>query len=706
MEINEYSIEIGGKTLTAQFNNIADQSHGSCIVRMGNTVVLATAVMSKKPIDANFFPLRVDYEERFYAAGQILGSRFVRREGKPSEEAVLSGRVVDRTIRPLFNQKMRHEVQVVVTILSIGEDDPDVLAVLASSLALSTSHIPWNGPVSAIRIGKMGGAELIINPTYTSRKGETEMDILCCGKDNLVNMIEVGSKEVNENRVIDGLKKAIEEIERLQEWQKKIIQEIGKTKIEVTQKEIPKEIETLFNTHIRPTLKEDAFGEAGKGKLNAVASTWEALVKEHLGETQTSEALEYFDEALNNLLHEEAIHNNSRADGRKLHEIRPLYAQAGGISDTLHGTGVFFRGGTHVLSVLTLGGPEDTQVVEGMEEQSNKRFFHHYNFPPYSTGEVGRVGGFNRREIGHGALAEKAIEAVLPPLDQFPYTIRIVSEALASNGSTSMASVCGSTLALMDAGVPIKNPVAGIAMGLMYENDKKYAILTDIQGPEDHHGDMDFKVAGTREGVTAVQMDVKVLGVPIHILEEAFSLAKNARLQILDVIESHIPIPRKEISSYAPRIVSMKVRPEQIGMVIGSGGKTINEIKSVTKVKEITIEDDGTIFISSTNKDPQAAAEAKTMIESITREYKAGDRVEGIVEKVLDFGAIVRFGPNADGLVHISEVAPFRIEKISTVLEPGEKIPVIVKGVDERGRIKLSLKEADPDFAKRKIGNV
>ncbi|MDO8590656.1 MAG: polyribonucleotide nucleotidyltransferase, partial [bacterium] len=408
----------------------------------------------------------------------------------------------------------------------------------------------------------------------------------------------------------------------------------------------------------------------------------------------------YFEEKINEIIHTEAIENNRRPDNRKMDELRPLFAQAGGISPILHGSGIFYRGGTHILSALTLGGPGDSQVIDGMELQTKKRFMHHYNFPPFSSGETGRIGSTNRRMIGHGALAEKALLPVLPPKEIFPYTIRIVSEAFASNGSTSMGSVCGGTLALMDGGVPISAPVAGIASGLMMESPKKYKVLTDIQGPEDHHGDMDFKVAGTKKGVTAVQMDVKVSGIPILILEEAFEKAKQARLKILEVMNKALSEPRKDISPNAPKILTLKINPSQIGLVIGTGGKTINEIRDKTGVDGIDIEDDGTVFITGKNG---TAETAKKIIEEMTHEYKPGERFIGTVVKIAEFGAFVSLNANTDGLVHVSEIAPFRIDRVESYLKVGDKVPVIVKEIDaERGRIKLSIKDADPNFIKRK----
>ncbi len=698
MDKKEYSIDVGGKTLTAQFNSLADQANGAVMVRYGNTTVLATAVMGHEPKDGDFFPLTVDYEERFYATGKILGSRFVRREGRPSTEAILSGRIVDRTIRPLFDQRMRHEVQVILTTISIDQDDPDVVSVIAASLALGTSDIPWNGPVSAVRIAKDG--DWLINPDFKAREeAGISLEMVACGKDGMINMIEVGSSEVSEEVLDEGLKRASDSIETIQAWQKKIVAEIGKKKAEIALPEPTPGTKELFDAEIRPKLSKYVFGAPGKKGIEEIASTWMSLFKEKMPEGDAAMAGEIFESAVNDLLHDEAIDNNRRADGRGMDDIRPLFAQAGGISPILHGSGIFYRGGTHIMSVLTLGSPGDAQVIDALIVQENKRFIHHYNFPPFSTGETGRVGSTNRRMIGHGALAEKALSPVIPDKEVFPYTIRLVSEAMASNGSTSMGSVCGSTLALMDGGVPIKAPVAGIASGLMMRNAKEYKVLTDIQGPEDHHGDMDFKVAGTRNGITAVQMDVKVGGIPLAILSEAFEKAKSARMRILDVIEKEISAPRPHISPTVPEILIMKVKPDQIGLVIGSGGKTINEIRDATGVEDITIEDDGSIFITGKNG---SAEKAKSIIFEMTREFKPGERFDGEVVRLMDFGAFVKIGPSAEGLVHVSEIAPFRVERVGTYLKEGDKVPVAVKEVDEKGRLNLSIKAANPDFFTKK----
>ena len=700
MNKKEYSIEVGGKKLTAQFTDLADQANGSVMVRYGDTVILATAVMGEEK-NGDFFPLTVDYEERFYAAGKILGSRFVRREGRPSTEAILSGRIVDRTIRPLFDQRMRNEVQVVVTTLSIGEDDPDVVSVIAASLALGTSNIPWNGPVSAIRISKTN--DWNINPEIKMREDKNVVfDMIACGKDGMINMIEVGSKQVSETEVNEALSRASKEIELIQDWQKKVIKDMSVEKVVITFPELTPGTEELFKDKISPRLKSFVFSGAGKKGLGEVHKEWINIFSTTYPEGNVSLAEAYFEEMVNNLIHDEAIDNNQRADGRGMDEIRPLFVQAGGVSPILHGSGIFYRGGTHVMSTLTLGSPQDALVIDGVVAQEDKRFMHHYNFPPFSTGETGKIGGTNRRMIGHGALAEKALSAVIPEKEVFPYTVRLVSEAFASNGSTSMGSVCASTLALMDGGVPIVAPVAGIASGLMMreKNGKiEYKVLTDIQGPEDHHGDMDFKVAGTRNGITAVQMDVKVSGVPLNILAEALEKAKTARYKILDLIEKEIPKSREKISANAPEIIVMKIKPDQIGLVIGTGGKTINEIRDKTLVEDISIEDDGTVFITGKN---ESASKAKEIIYGMTREYLPGEKFEGEVVKLMEFGAFVRIGPNAEGLVHVSEFAPFRVESPANYVKEGDKVPVTLKEIDDKGRMNLSIKVSDPNFFTKK----
>ncbi len=698
--------------MIAEFNDWADQANGSVLLRYGNSAVLATVVMGSKESNLDYFPLSVEYEEKFYAVGAILGSRFMRREGRPSDEAVLSGRIVDRTIRPLFPKGLKRDVQVIISVISIEDYDTDILAVNAASLAIATSNIPWNGPVSAVRIGiEDQSDELLINPTYGQRSEElpprARMDLTVSGKDGLVNMIEVNAREVSEEVLAKSLARASEEIEKIQTWQKKIISEIGKEKKSFPAPDHPETLGAMWS-EIMISKIATYKGILGKEELGTLKSEWMKAVTEKNPDIKPGTIDSFYEHKMDEYVHDLAIKEGKRVDGRAFDQIRPLYAQAGGISPVIHGTGLFYRGQTHVLAALTLGGPGDAQLLDTIEFQDKKKtFMLHYNFPPFSVGETGRVGGMNRRMIGHGALAEKSIRAVLPEKEVFPYTIRIVADCLASNGSTSMATVCASTLALMDAGVPISKPVAGIAMGMMSApggsalggNEGVYKVLTDIQGPEDHHGDMDFKVAGTRDGVTGVQMDVKVNGVPVDVLVQAFTQAKKARLQILDVITKEIASPRPDISPRAPKILTTHVMVDQIGLVIGPGGKTINGIRERTKCDDITIEEDGTIFITGSNGTAEAALKE---VEDLTRILQVGDRFEGPVVRMMDFGAFVKITPNQDGLVHVSEVAPFRIGKISDAVQLGDVVPVVIKEIDDKGRYNLSIKAADPEWAKRK----
>jgi polyribonucleotide nucleotidyltransferase len=707
MQKKEYSVEIGGKTLTAVFTDLAEQAHGSVMLRYGETVVLATTCMSKDSQKGlGWFNLTVDYVEKYYASGKILGGRFMKREGKPSEDAILGSRVIDRTLRPLFDQSIRHAVQVIVTVIAVDDNDPTILAVNAASLALAVSNIPWAGPVGCVRIGKYDSETIQINPSQKLREDDSQykFDLTVCGKNGNINMIEASAHQTPESEIEEALKLASAEITKLEDFQKKIVAEIGKEKRIIPKEEINPESVKLFNENILPKMDGAIFAGAGKKEIDELHSIWNKMLKEHYpqrllqgGDFAVEDAL--FDDTENSILHSKAINEDKRADGRKMDELRDLYAQAGGVSSVLHGSGIFYRGGTHVLSVLTLGGPEDKQLVDGMQLRWEKRFMHHYNFPPYSAGEVGRAGFTNRREVGHGALAEKALAMVLPSVADFPYTIRVVSESTASNGSTSQASICASILALMDGGVPIKAPVGGIAMGLMYESDDKYKILTDIQGPEDHHGDMDFKIAGTRDGVTAIQLDVKVEGVPIKILAETMQQSKKARLAIIDRIEKEIPEPRKEISARAPKILIIKINPDKIGMVIGGGGKTIKEIKEKTGA-EITIEDDGTVYFTGVG---DSATKAKEIVEMMTHEFQVGEILKGEVVKVADFGAFVRLNAYSDGMVHISELAPFRVERVADIIKEGMIVPVKIIKVDAAaGKISLSIREADKDFFAKK----
>lgn len=703
MEKKIYSVDIEGKTLTATFTNLTNQAHGAVMVSQGETVVLVTAVMNKNSASGmGYFPLSVEFEERFYATGQILGSRFQRREGRPSDGAVLSARIVDRTIRPLFNQALRNEIQVIITVLSAGEDDPDVLGVIGASLALGVSDIPWGGPVGAVRIGKRKeNGEIVINPTYTERMaGLLTYEVLACGQNETINMIETAGFEISEAEVIHALEHAVRINTALEAFQKSIVADIGKEKRALEFPTLGEDAVALFKNQIAEKLEATLFSNrSGKAHLHELKDTWLETLKAELPEANMSLAGEYFEHALDESLHRGAIHKKIRPDGRGLDEVRPLFAQAGGISPALHGSGIFYRGETHIFSALTLGGPDDSQILDSIEENGTKKnFMHHYNFPPFSVGETGRVGGQNRRMIGHGALAEKALLAVIPEKTIFPYTIRLVSETMASNGSSSMGSVCASTLALMDGGVPITRPVAGIASGLLMEDHTTYQLITDIQGPEDEHGDMDFKVAGTTEGITAIQMDVKVGGIPVTILREALEKARVARLHILEVLTAELATPRPDISPRAPKIIVMQILPTQIGLVIGGGGKTINGIKDETGVEEITIEDDGTVFITGKGG---SAELAQKRIADLTRVFAVGETLEAEITRIALFGAFARIGGQTEGLIHISEIVPWRLENLDGILTVGEKVQVVVSKIEE-GKIGLSIKKADPDFHTRK----
>ena len=703
MKKQSFSTEIGGKTLTADFTDLTNQAHGSVILRYGETAILVTAVMSEREnAGLPYFPLSVEFEEKFYAAGQILGSRFQRREGRPSDEAVLSARVVDRTIRPLFDHTIRRDVQVVITVLAMGEEDPDTLGVIGASLALSVSDIPWDGPVGAVRIGQhRTSGEIIINPNYEVRdNGELHFEVLACGKGDTINMVETAAEEIPESDIVAVLEATTKVHAQLVAWQKEIIDATGKEKRTIPARELPTEMTELFEKDFKTKLYEALFsGKAGKDHIHAVRDEFITALEEAEIAMNMGHASEYFEDMVDELLHEGALKEGKRADGRKMNEVRELYAQAGDVSPVLHGSGIFYRGGTHIFTALTLGGPDAAQLIDTIESQdAKKRFMHHYNFPPFSVGETGRVGGFNRRMIGHGALAEKALVPVLPKKEDFPYTIRLVSETMSSNGSSSMGSVCASVLAMMDGGVPITRPVAGIASGLMMDTEGNYVVLTDIQGPEDEHGDMDFKVAGTTQGVTAIQMDVKVGGVPVAMLAEALEKAREARLHILKTMQEAIAEPRATISPRAPKIITLTILPEQIGLVIGGGGKTINGIKEDTGVEEISIEDDGSVFITGKGDAPEVAAQR---IRDLTRIFEVGEKLNATITKVTDFGAFARLNEQTEGLIHVSEIAPFRIDKVEDVLKVGEVVPVQVSKI-ENGKVGLSIKAVAPDFAKDK----
>jgi len=711
MQTKTYETDYCGKKLKAEISDLADQANGSVLVRYGETVVFATAVISKNKREGiDFFPLTVDYEEKFYAAGKIMGSRFIKREGRPSEEAILTARIIDRTIRPLFDRRLRNEIQVVVLALSVdGKNDSDIPAIIAASLALGISDIPWGGPVGAARVGQVDG-QFVFNPTYEEREKST-MDIAVCAKDGKVNMVEAGAKEIAEETAVKGIESALEEIAKMEEFQKKIIKEIGKEKIKIEIKDKPKEAVALFEKNILPKLEAVLYSstkdgqERKKPNIDPLKKEWEELLKSQTNEEFLAFADEIFEDGVDELVRNKVIDapngQEKRQDGRRTDEVRSLHASVD-LLPALHGSAVFYRGNTHILSTVTLGGPQDAQLIEGMEVQTIKHFMHHYNFPPFSVGETGRMGSPGRREIGHGALVEKALLPVLPPKSDFPYTIRVVSEAMASNGSTSQGSICASTLALMDAGVPIKNPVAGISMGLMMRNDKEYRVLTDIQGFEDHFGDMDFKCAGTKDGITAIQLDIKVGGIPLAALKEAFAQAKIVRDEILAVMLKAIPEPRKELSPTAPRIIKMMINPDKIREVIGPGGKMINSIIDKTGA-EIDIEQDGSVYI--TGKNLKEADEAKKIIEGLTHEYAVDELVSGPVTRLFDFGAMVEIGPMQEGLVHISELAPFRVNKVTDVVNLGDTVKAKIISIDEKGRVNLSIKQLDPNYGRGKFND-
>ncbi|MFA7192214.1 MAG: polyribonucleotide nucleotidyltransferase [Candidatus Paceibacterota bacterium] len=705
MQSKEYSVEIGGKQVVAVFSDLANQANGSVMLKCEGTVVMATAVISRDgKSNPGFFNLTVEYLEKFYASGKILGSQFTRREGRPSEQAILAARVIDRTIRPLFEHHIKNAVQVIVTVIAVGKADPKTLGINAASIALCTSDIPWHGPIGAVHMSMTKDAPTIAINNYIPQADEPvyTLDLMVCGKDRNIAMIEAMAFELSEDVIGEGFDRAVAEIEKWENFQKMLVAEFGKTKLLFPKPEAPAELSELFAEKIKPILDEGAFGPNSKKVLDDAWHIWKGIVDEKYADMPETKfvAEDYIEEYINKVIHDAALLESKRPDLRKLDEVRSLYVKAGGISEVLHGSGIFYRGETHVMSVLTLAGPESMFTIDGIEFSAKKRFMHHYNFPPYSAGETGRVGGINRREMGHGFLAEKALIPVLPTKEIFPYTIRVVSESTASNGSTSQASICASTIAMMDGGVPIKTPVAGISIGVMIDekDNTKYALISDIQGPEDHYGDMDFKVGGTVNGITAIQLDIKVGGIPVFILKDALIRAKAARLQILEAITKEIPTHRADISENAPKILTVKINKDQIGMVIGPGGKNVNMIREKTGA-EITIEEDGTVFVTGKNG---AAEKAQKIIADMTHEYKVGEEATGTVVKLMEFGAFVSIASGTEGLVHISEIAPFRVEKVSDMLKEGDTVPVKIIKVDEKGRLNLSIKEANKDFFKPK----
>ena len=709
MEKKVFKKEFAGRNLEIEFSSLAEQANASCLIKYGETVALITLVCSKQDEALDFFPLMVDYEEKFYAAGKIYGSRFVRRETRPTEGAILTGRMVDRTLRPLFDQNTRRKVQIVVTVLSVDrENDPDFIALLGASLVSSLSPIPFKGPAAGIRIGKIDGKTVVL-PSYDERS-KASLDSFFGGTKNKLNMVEVGAKEVQEKEVEELAVLGLEKIKELVQWQEEGLKEFKTEKIEIKEPagSIVEEDQKMIFEFISQRLEGALFGKAlGRSQTGEVENRQknkservegieriQAELSAFLLEKQKSElepaAQKILEKMMDEIVHEKALKENKRVDGRKLDELRLIEVFCGVLPRT-HGTGLFLRGMTHALSVVTLGAPGDILMLQGMEINAEKRFIHHYNFPAFSTGETGPNRGPGRREIGHGALAEKAVESLIPAQQDFPYTIRIVTEILSSNGSTSMASVCGTSLALMDAGVPIKQHIAGIAMGLMMDKQGNYKILTDIQGPEDHHGDMDCKVAGTKDGITAVQMDVKIEGILPNVLGEVMEQAKKARLEILEKMNGLIDKPRSELSSYAPRITSIKIPKEKIGGVIGTGGKTIHGIIDQSGAI-VDIEEDGTVYITGETK--ESVEKAIALIKQIVKEYEVGEIVEGTVSKILDFGVVVEISPNKEGLVHISELANRRVGSVEEVVKVGQVISVKVIEVLPDGKIRLSLKQA------------
>ena len=703
MNVKVFKTEIEGKELSVELGKLAQQTNGSALVKYGQTAILATAVLSDKTSDKNYFPLTVDYEERFYAAGKIKGSRFIKREGRPSDEAILTGRLIDRSLRPLLNQKIRNDLQIVVTVMSFdGENDPGLPALIGASVALSCSDIPFNGPVAGISVGQDEKGHWIITSTI-SAKEKSGSEIFAAGiehdKEILLNMLEGQAPEMPESQMLEGIDLARKHIKKLIDFQNDIVKEIKPVKRALEIKEIDAELKKMADEYIGDKLEIAIYHKEKQVRvkqLNDMNNGLAELIKEKYpleAKEKLALVMDYVDEEIDEITHYNILKNNRRPDGRKLDELRDLSAEVG-VFPRVHGSGLFQRGETQVLSVVTLGSPGSEQVFDQMEIEGKKGFMHDYNFPPYSVGEVGRIGNPSRRDIGHGALAEKALKPIIPSREEFPYTIRVVSEVLSSNGSSSMASICGSVLALMDAGIQIKEKVAGISMGLMMDPStssgqaSKYKVLTDIQGPEDHYGDMDLKIAGTKKGVNAVQMDIKIHGISMDILEDAFKQAKKARLEILEVITKTIKEPRPELSPYAPRVYSLKINPSKIGLVIGSGGKTINEITTQTGAT-VEIEDDGTVFVTSENADN--AKKAISWIKSMTREAKLGEEFEGKVVKTTEFGAFVELFPGQDGLLHISELSTKRVEKVEDIVRQGDIVHVKVKKIDDNGKIGLTL---------------
>ena len=690
-EKHVYSFELAGRPLTFEMGELAKQANASVLVRYGDTVVLTAAVASKEPKDIDFFPLTIGYEERLYAVGKVPGG-FIKREGRPSEHAILAGRLIDRPIRPLFPDGFRNDVQVINYVMSVDHDNsPEIAAMIGSSLALSISDIPFEGPIAGVVVGRING-EFVLNPTVEQLE-QSDIDLTVAGTKDAVNMVEAGAKEVPEEVMLEAIMFGHDAIKEIIRFQEQIVAEIGKEKMELNLYEI----DPTINTRVREMAEADmlkAIQVVEKhARQEAIDAVNARVIDVFEQEEVTEKELKQVKEVLNKIVKEEVrrliTDEKVRPDGRQIDEIRPLSSRVDLLPRT-HGSALFTRGQTQALSICTLGALNEHQMLDGLEVEETKRFMHHYNFPPFSVGETGRYGAPGRREVGHGALGERALKQVMPSAKDFPYTVRLVSEVLESNGSTSQASICASTMALMAAGVPIKAPVAGIAMGLVKKGDN-YTVLTDIQGMEDHLGDMDFKVAGTAQGVTALQMDIKIEGLSREILEEALQQAKVGRMQILNHMLSTISSTREDLSAYAPKIKVMTIKVEKIRDVIGPGGKQINEIIDKTGVK-IDIEQDGTVYILHHNT--ENINQAMEMIEDIVREVEIGKIYLGKVVRIEKFGAFVEIFPGQDGLVHISQLAEERVAKTEDVVNIGDQIYVKVTEVDDRGRVNLSRKEA------------
>jgi len=688
-----FKTAVGGRLLQAEIGKVCEMANGQVMMRYGDTVVNVTAVCSKEPRqDIDFFPLSCDYEEKMYAAGKIPGG-FIKREGRPGEKAILNSRLMDRPLRPLFPKGFYNDVQVVATVMSVDPDcPPEIAAMIGSSIALSISDIPWEGPTGSVLIGRIGD-RFIVNPTKAERE-ESEMHMTVSGTKNAIMMVEAGANEVPEDIILDAIMFAHEEIKNIVAWIEEIVAEVGKPKRECNLYKAPADIDEAVREYATAKMREAILTYDKQERLDNMDAV-EKEAKEHFAEIYPENAKDV-DAVLYNITKEQVrkmiLDDGVRPDNRKRDEIRPIWCDTS-VLPRAHGTGLFKRGQTQVLSVATLGPMGDAQTLDGIGDETEKRYMHHYNFPPYSVGEARPMRSPGRREIGHGALAERALIPVLPSVEDFPYAIRVVSEVLSSNGSTSQASVCGSCLALMDAGVPIKAPVAGIAMGLVerVEEDgtSKMAILSDIQGMEDFLGDMDFKVAGTVQGVTAIQMDIKVHGLSREVLEQALAQAREGRLHIMKEMLDELNAPRQELSPYAPRIISLQIDPDKIRTVIGPGGKTINKIIAETGVK-IDINDEGLVYIASPDMD--SADAAVKAIELLVKEVEVGETYTGKVTRLMNFGAFVEVLPGKEGLLHISKISKERVEKVEDVLGEGDIVTVKVSEIDNQNRINLTRK--------------